>query len=33
MLWFSFAEALTLVALSIWRVISLRNFFEQRGSF
>ena len=33
MLWFSFAEAVILVALSIWRVVSIRNFFEQRSSF
>jgi hypothetical protein len=32
-LWFAFAEAVVLIALSVWRVVSLKRFFEQKGSF
>ena len=32
-LWFAFAEAVVLIGLSVWRVVSLKRFFEQKGSF
>ena len=32
-LWFAFAEAVVLIGLAIWRVVSLKRFFEQKGNF